>query len=1043
MRQSNNMLVRHSAAALCLTALTALTGCGGGGVGAGDVLVVAQVEITPPGVSLQAGSTHQLQATPKTSSGIAVPNRPVTWSSDDQGIATISTSGLLTGVGTGSTRVNATVDGVKGSVTVEITPKPVVTVTVVPSQVPLMVGETADLIATPRDENSQPLVGRAVSFSSDNPLIATVSGDGHVVAVSPGLTVVRATVEGKVGTANIAVSSRPAAQLDFQNEPTTAAAGAPLPAIRIEVQNDQGGAVTSGDMPVTIALGDNPTGAVLGGTKTVNAFNGVAVFGDLTVNQAGTGYTLVATSGSLKPATSAPFAVVAGIPTALGIAIQPSATGASGTPLARQPVIQLRDAAGNAVAKAGIQVTAALEGGAATLGGTRTVATNAEGVATFTNLTLTGPSGTYTLLFAAPNLTAVASNGITLGAATALVFTTEPPAVATSGAVLSPAPVLRLVDGSGSPVDPDPEIAITASLSTGPGTLSGATSVMTVNGTVSFPNLILTGPSGTYGISFSGPGLTPAHSGAITIGGGGGGGGGGPTAIAIVTQPSATAQSGIAFTTQPVVQLLDASNNAAAVSGIAISAAILNGGGTLGGTATQITNAAGQAIFTDLSITGTPGPRTLRFTGTGLSGATSSIIEVTASAVPTLQVTTQPASSAVSGVAFTQQPVLLRKDANGAGVPGATVTAKIGSGPAGASLTGATAMTDAAGVATFSGLAITGQAGTYSLTFESDGLSAVSGAITLIRVPTRLVLATAPSTTPASGIAFTTQPAVQLADADGSVAQQGTVVTAVIASGPSGASLAGSSATTDATGLATFSGLTLSGTVGTYTLRFESGTLAPVSSGSLTLGPGAPASLEITTEPPASADNDAQFRNDIIVQVRDANGNNVPGVSIAVGVASGQGFVKGTLTRTTGSNGRANFNDLELVGLVGPYTLAFTAGQLSVVSRTITLEPGREEVLAIRAEPPASVKSGQNFSVQVELRDSGGNLVLEGGVRVNASLVVQEGTGDLDGDGSRDTNSSGVATFSDLRINGSGKFQIRFSSSGMTGVTSVTITVTK
>jgi hypothetical protein len=144
-----------------------------------------------------------------------------------------------------------------------------------------------------------------VSFASDNPAIASVSTDGHVTAVTPGLTVVRATVEGKVGTANISVSARPAAQLDFQTEPGTGAAGAPLAPVRIEVQNDQGGTVTIGTIPVTIELAGNPTGAVLSGTRTVNALNGVASFTDLTVNQAGIGYTLRATSGTLNPAESA------------------------------------------------------------------------------------------------------------------------------------------------------------------------------------------------------------------------------------------------------------------------------------------------------------------------------------------------------------------------------------------------------------------------------------------------------------------------------------------------------------------------------------------------------------------------------------------------------------------------------------------------------------------------------------------------------------------------------------------------------------------
>ena len=295
------MLARMRLALLGLASLTALSGCGGGSVSAGDVLVVAQVEITPPDVELVAGRTQQLQATPKTSSGISVPNRQVTWSSDDLGIASVSTSGMVTAVAPGDTRINATVDGVKGSTQVSITPRVVATVSVVPDQVTLLVGESNDLQAIARDSDGQAIPGQTASFASDNPFIATVSPDGHVTAVAPGLTVVRATVAGKIGTANVAVNSLPATQLDFQSEPGTGAAGQPLPPVRIAVQNNQGGTVTEGSIPVTIDLAGNPTGAALTGTRTRNAVNGVATFDDLVVDQVGVGYTLRASSGTLQP----------------------------------------------------------------------------------------------------------------------------------------------------------------------------------------------------------------------------------------------------------------------------------------------------------------------------------------------------------------------------------------------------------------------------------------------------------------------------------------------------------------------------------------------------------------------------------------------------------------------------------------------------------------------------------------------------------------------------------------------------------------------
>ncbi len=79
----------------------------------------------------------------------------------------------------------------------------------------------------------------------------------------------------------------------------------------------------------------------------------------------------------------------------------PRATRRSGVPFGRQPVVQVRDAAGNPVQAPGVLVTAAIASGAGQLVGTRTQTTGANGRATFTNLGIAGATGTHTLIFAA------------------------------------------------------------------------------------------------------------------------------------------------------------------------------------------------------------------------------------------------------------------------------------------------------------------------------------------------------------------------------------------------------------------------------------------------------------------------------------------------------------------------------------------------------------------------------------------------------------------------------------------------------------------
>src|SRR2546425_891972 len=123
-------------------------------------------------------------------------------------------------------------------------------------------------------------------------------------------------------------------------------------------------------------------------------------------------------------------------------------------------------------------------------------------------------------------------------------------------------------------------------------------------------------------------------------------GAGTATQLTLTTQPSASAQSGIAFAQQPVVQLRDGSGNAVSQSGVTVTAAIATGGGALGGTLTTTTDGSGVATFTNLAITGTAGDRTLGFSATGLTGGTSGTITVGAGAAAQVTFTTQPSASA-------------------------------------------------------------------------------------------------------------------------------------------------------------------------------------------------------------------------------------------------------------------------------------------------------------------------------------------------------------------------------------------------------------
>ena len=100
--------------------------------------------------------------------------------------------------------------------------------------------------------------------------------------------------------------------LVFRVQPSTATPGNVItPAVQVQVQDTLGNVDTSFTASVTVAIGTNPVGGRLSGTTSVTPVNGVALFGDLSIDRAGTGYTLSATAPGVTGATSASFDVSA------------------------------------------------------------------------------------------------------------------------------------------------------------------------------------------------------------------------------------------------------------------------------------------------------------------------------------------------------------------------------------------------------------------------------------------------------------------------------------------------------------------------------------------------------------------------------------------------------------------------------------------------------------------------------------------------------------------------------------------------------------
>jgi len=169
---------------------------------------VANVAITPAGSqTVFQGTTLQLSATLRDAQNNTLTGRTVNWTTSNQAIATVSSSGLVTGVALGTVQITAESEGAAASVQVNVQPRPVQTVTLSPNPGTVKQGAQLQMTLDLRDASGNPLTtaGRSVVWDSSNRPVATVQ-DGVVSGVSQGTATITVTVDGKSASASVTVT---------------------------------------------------------------------------------------------------------------------------------------------------------------------------------------------------------------------------------------------------------------------------------------------------------------------------------------------------------------------------------------------------------------------------------------------------------------------------------------------------------------------------------------------------------------------------------------------------------------------------------------------------------------------------------------------------------------------------------------------------------------------------------------------------------------------------------------------------------------------
>jgi uncharacterized protein YjdB len=187
---------------------------------------VASVEVTPATATIVIGGTTQLTATLKDAGGNLLTDRAVTWTSDNDLIASVSGTGLVTSKSVGTATITATAEGKSATAKVTITPVPVASVSVTPATSSLVIDGTVQLSATTKDASGNTLTGRTVTWSTSDASIATVDANGLVTAHALGSATITATSETKTATAQITVTVAPVATVAVSPASSTLALNA-------------------------------------------------------------------------------------------------------------------------------------------------------------------------------------------------------------------------------------------------------------------------------------------------------------------------------------------------------------------------------------------------------------------------------------------------------------------------------------------------------------------------------------------------------------------------------------------------------------------------------------------------------------------------------------------------------------------------------------------------------------------------------------------------------------------------------------------------
>jgi hypothetical protein len=545
-------------------------------------------------------------------------------------------------------------------------------------------------------------------------------------------------------------------------------------------------------------------GSLTGGSATTNA-SGIATVGSWTLGPTAGLNTLAASISGVAGQVS--FSAMGTTSDATKYVVTSSAyqpaAGSSVTITA-----QLTDAYGNAVATPGLAVTFTKTGaGSFTTANPATTDTGGKATISMTTGTTTGSTVTVTATSTTPTTRTGTSPTITTisGTPSKITASAGTGQSATVGTAVTTAPRVLVTDANNNPVS---GLDVTFSVTGGGGSVTGAVATTNSSGMATVGSWTLGTSAGANTLSATAVGIGSSSTFTAT-----GLAGAATKYLVAASATSPVAGAGVTVS----AQLADQYGNAVATAGLSVAWTKTGTSGSLS-TTTSTTSSSGIAAVTLTTSTTAGVSYTVTATSTSPSTRTGTSPAITSVAGTAAKIAASAGNgqSATVGTAVTIPPGVLVTDANNNPISGFSVSFSVYSG--GGSVTGASATTDASGIATVGSWTLGTTAGSNSLRATASGLSGspVTFTATGVAAPAVKYIVTSSNYAPTAGTAVTIT--AQLVDQNGAPVKTSGIRVTWSKTG-SGGSFSSSRSTTDSNGIATVTFTTSSTKNRTYTIK--------------------------------------------------------------------------------------------------------------------------------------------------------------------------------------------------------------------------------